>query len=640
MHYDVIQINIFPFCNLNCKFCYERTILKKGFDKSKSYYIDKCKKAIIENNITYDKIHLLGGEIFYDKDNDFDDIINFCKWLNPKEFFLRTNLLFDFDENPLFKFLQDSKIPFKIATSYDPKNRYVAKSQEDLFFNNLRRLKASDRINTDFEIPIVLTEDLLLRKTDISTIQKLYNDYPIEFRIDLNGYSKEVTENFNKYYIEFLKDFPKCRNITEFYDKTFKKYDNKYCTCYQAKQLNLGYHRNFEVNDKFLCEGKIRNESTEELLTNNYNCNICKYNDRCSDICPEGLKLSRLLDNKKCYKQALFEHLENNMTTTNLKDENKRQHHMVQYGVWPNCVNECKFCLRAERTYYSKEKQLEILQTIRKNLDYVDWENKFDAGISLLGGELYYLTDKDLQNAFMELIDDIINKVLKPSKNLDIKYSTVTNGMYNPKFLFRVVDKLVEEVGIQHIDVNFSYDFKYRYTNEKVRKLVLKNINAFHKRYNYKVNVQMILTQFVIDMWKRGEFDYNEFIKNNIPGNHLTFLYPHPIRTDIPLDDFFFKRHDFIEFVEYLKNTNLEGYLSFIFSTWNSAKFKYTGLRDRKEDKISAEVFLAPVLSDGKEIINKSCGHSELYKCYSDSDRCMLCDIMNVIDEEGYLRGI
>ena len=72
MHYDYIQINLFPFCNLNCKFCYERTLYKEGFNKSKDYYINKCKEAIENNNLTYNTISLLGGELFYDKDNKFN----------------------------------------------------------------------------------------------------------------------------------------------------------------------------------------------------------------------------------------------------------------------------------------------------------------------------------------------------------------------------------------------------------------------------------------------------------------------------------------------------------------------------------------------------------------------------------------
>ena len=68
---------------------------------------------------------------------------------------------------------------------------------------------------------------------------------------------------------------------------------------------------------------------------------------------------------------------------------------MVQYAVWPNCCNACDFCLRKNfGVTISKEQQLDILRKIRKNLDYIDWKGKFSGGISLLGGELYYVTDK------------------------------------------------------------------------------------------------------------------------------------------------------------------------------------------------------------------------------------------------------
>ena len=62
----------------------------------------------------------------------------------------------------------------------------------------------------------------------------------------------------------------------------------------------------------------------------------------------------------------------------------------------------------------------------------------------------------------MELIDVIIEYVLKVSPNPHCKYSTVTNGIYDPAFLYRVIDRIVSEVGIEKVDVNFSYDLKYR----------------------------------------------------------------------------------------------------------------------------------------------------------------------------------
>lgn len=301
---------------------------------------------------------------------------------------------------------------------------------------------------------------------------------------------------------------------------------------------------------------------------------------------------------------------------------------MVQYGVWSNCCNACKFCLREERIPYTKEQQLLSLEKIKKNLDYIDWKNQFNYGISLLGGELYYITDKELQNSFLELIDMIIEKILKISTNTDCKYSTVTNGLYEPSFLYKVIDKIVDAVGIEKVDINFSYDLKYRFKNEEDRLLVLKNINDFHKRYNYCVGVQMILTQYVIDFWKEGKFDVNVFMEKEIPGNQLCFLYPHPIHSGFVLDDFNFKRRDFLQFIQYLKSANYNIYWSFIQSTKNSCSFKYTGLKDR----IMSNYDQKPLLSDGKELINEKCGHSILYKCYADCDKCVLCDLQ-MLDE-------
>lgn len=305
-----------------------------------------------------------------------------------------------------------------------------------------------------------------------------------------------------------------------------------------------------------------------------------------------------------------------------------KDHNMVQYGVWPNCCNACDFCLREERIPYSKKKQLEWLDKIKKNIPLIDWENKFSYGISLLGGELYYITDKELQESFLELIDIIIEKILKVSKNPNCKYSTVTNGIYNPEFLFRVIDKIVNSVGIEKVDVNFSYDLKYRFKNERDRLQCLSNINEFHRRYDYCVAVQMILTQYVIDAWKHKKFNVHDFEKEFIPGNVISFLYPHPIHTGLNLTDFNFKRSDFLHFLQYLKKDCYSTYVSFILSTINSCKFKYTGL---KEKEIVTE-YSQPILSDGKEILN-TCGHSILYKCYSDCNNCMLCDLKTIFDD-------
>ena len=164
---------------------------------------------------------------------------------------------------------------------------------------------------------------------------------------------------------------------------------------------------------------------------------------------------------------------------------------------------------------------------------------------------------------------------------------------------------------------------------------MISNINAFHKRYNYRVGVQMILTQYLIDALKNRRFSITNLMTKEINGAILTFLYPHPIATGQVLNDFNFKRSDFLWLLRYLRNSSYEMYLNFIHSTKNSSVFKYTGLKNKFKMRTSgAKDFIVdctqdPVLSDGKEVVNDKCGHSILYKCYSDSDKCMLCDMLN-----------
>lgn len=300
-------------------------------------------------------------------------------------------------------------------------------------------------------------------------------------------------------------------------------------------------------------------------------------------------------------------------------------YNMLQFGVWPNCTNNCEFCLRLNRKPYTKDEQIFWLNMIKENIKHVDWVNDFPFGISLLGGELFYIHNPAVQSAFMEVVDTIIQYVLT-DKTPQARFSTVTNGLYKPHFLYKVVDYIKQRVGIERVDVNFSYDLKYRYRTEEARKLALSNILGFQQRYNYTVGVQMILTQYVIDQWKAGIFDVNDFLQNTIPGCQLAFLYPHPIHTGKKLSDFQFKRADFLAFIQYLRQASYPTYYMFINSTKNSGTFKYTGLRDRGEKDIEKLKRQIPVLSDGKEII-APCGHSTLYRCYADSDKCVLCDL-------------
>jgi hypothetical protein len=249
---------------------------------------------------------------------------------------------------------------------------------------------------------------------------------------------------------------------------------------------------------------------------------------------------------------------------------------------------------------------------------------------SLLGGEIFFIRDERYKQAILELVDVIIEYILKPSKNPRCRFSTVTNGIYDPKWLlFPVIDKIADAVGIEYVDVNFSYDFKYRFHTEESRKRCIETINAFHKRYNYVCGIQMIVTQDVVDMYLNG-WRTIDTVNELFPENMITFLYPHPIHRgnnyagEKNLERFNFTRNSFLKFLIVLKQEEPKVFESFLHSTRNSAVFKYTMMHEKMD---AGTIDQNPRLSDGKEIINTDCNHSILYQCYSDTDRCMLCDL-------------
>lgn len=311
---------------------------------------------------------------------------------------------------------------------------------------------------------------------------------------------------------------------------------------------------------------------------------------------------------------------------------------MVQYGIHSKCNGSCKFCLIEDKTVLTMEQIYIELERVKENIRFIateedNWTNTYKDGISLLGGELYFIQDEKYKKLFLEVIDVIIEEVLKKSPSKFVHYSTVTNGYYDPEWLlYPTVDKIVEAVGIDKVDVNFSFDLDYRFHSEEQKQRVLKTINDFHDRYSYCACVQMILTQRVIDRIINEGWRPSTFAEENFPGNQVTFLYPHGIHRGNDfggerfLDGFFFTRDSFLKAMRIFKKEEPITFESFVKSTRNSAIFKPTGLYFKGNTGWSSQ---SPVLTNGKEVVNKDCPqrHSNLYKCYLDSDRCMLCDL-------------
>lgn len=306
---------------------------------------------------------------------------------------------------------------------------------------------------------------------------------------------------------------------------------------------------------------------------------------------------------------------------------------MVQYGLWPNCTNSCDFCLLLDRDYKSEEERLNILASIKENIKHIDWKSKFSNGISLLGGEIYYTEYDSIKESFLDLIRRIIETIIIPTKGS--VYSTVTNGIYDSKILLEPTLDLFEEYGVlDQVDINFSWDLKYRFHNEESLQSMIRNVNMIYDKYQLTPRVQTCLTQYLIDAHLNGEFDMVSYQKEHFPHTEWSLLYPHKINTGKVLDDFFFKRDSLFSFIKYLKSHGQNELIQHLIqSVINSSQFKYTGLWERNtlygENKEITELEQSPTLENKQNLTE--CGHSDLYRCYIDSDKCLLCDLLKVI---------
>ena len=307
---------------------------------------------------------------------------------------------------------------------------------------------------------------------------------------------------------------------------------------------------------------------------------------------------------------------------------------MVQYGLWPNCTNNCDFCLLSDRVYKTKEERLRLLDAIKENIRDISWDGKFSDGISLLGGEVFYTEFDEIKDSFLDLIDIIIKHIF--AQSINARLSVVSNGIYDPNILLiPTIEKLKQNEVLDRFDLNFSYDFKYRFHTEESRLQAISNINMVYNKYNIIPCVQTCLTQYLIDMHLKDNFNIFDFQKNNFPNSILTFLYPHKINTGKTLPDFFFTRVSLMGFIKWMKkNDHIKEIENFIKSVINSSQFKYTGLFYRGDilengEEQDKEKHQKPTLE--KKQILTDCGHSQLYRCYSDCDKCMLCDLLKVV---------
>lgn len=223
----------------------------------------------------------------------------------------------------------------------------------------------------------------------------------------------------------------------------------------------------------------------------------------------------------------------------------------VQFELWKDCNNHCKFCFNKGQQEINK---LQSLLEIKQRVLNLDFDNL--NGIAFIGGEFFdnQLDNDDVKVEFYELFN-IVNSLLK-EKTIEFCFFTSSLILNKDKYLIPFLDFLKESGNLDKYTLCTSYDLKYRFHTEDNKKVWKENALFLKENYpELKIHTEMILTGFLIDAVLNDSFNLRDFSQKF--NTHIDFLEPesglyyYDKKEMIEdLSDFFPTKKAFIDFIK------------------------------------------------------------------------------------------
>lgn len=309
----------------------------------------------------------------------------------------------------------------------------------------------------------------------------------------------------------------------------------------------------------------------------------------------------------------------------------------VQFEVWQDCNNNCKFCyLNSGRCNTNNQQKID---NINKVISYITNPVEMSSfnGVGLIGGEFFQgqLHNPDVKNTWLTLMSTL-SELMDNDKIMEV-WITATLMIKDLTDLYDSLDKF-------HFD-NFkegqrvllctSYDTEGRFHSEDQRKQWFENVKTIKEKYpNVYLHCSIITSNaFVKDVV------YNNWDFNNIDQYCSTdYKVPTSFKFDIfgirkendywehvrdvsskEIDNFFIEnRNDFLKFLKlFAQHYGYEKLKIFSGNEFHSQKLiSFAGERFSEDDRWNGE----------NDVICSKCGHRYDGYCYLDSCKCAYCD--------------
>jgi MoaA/NifB/PqqE/SkfB family radical SAM enzyme len=321
---------------------------------------------------------------------------------------------------------------------------------------------------------------------------------------------------------------------------------------------------------------------------------------------------------------------------------------VIQFEVWNECNNGCKFCSNKFVYNLSDEQKLKTLDIVLQKVKSKDIYENYQR-IGFIGGEFFQgqLRNPEVKSKFMELID-VVNGYAVDGYFNQI-WICCTLIAKNQDDLWEMIDHITQK---DKLWICTSYDTVGRFHTPAMFDQWAFNMKEIKRRYpEVKINTTTILTGDFIRKYMSGEFD----LKKMKDEFNTTYFFKPPMIpsecrmtekefNDQVLKDFFPERKEFLKFLRMFRSNESQDDYDRLFDTHLRAdsliKTNYMDESERmviNRNKATDEEVTNAIKNDnfvqGVDKIeethndtNRHCRHNKAYSPYVDSDRCFYCD--------------
>lgn len=305
----------------------------------------------------------------------------------------------------------------------------------------------------------------------------------------------------------------------------------------------------------------------------------------------------------------------------------------IQFELWHECNNFCKMCfLGLENRVTPKETKIKSLKNA------IAGAKEFNGNvIAIIGGEFFQgqISDPEVHDLFYNFISLVIDRLNK--KEITESWITATLTDKTPKDFIEFLNFVKNNWnGNGRLIICTSYDIIGRFHTEEKRLNWEENISLISKvDQRILINTTMILTNALVNAYLNNEITFLDFTTKHRCG----LMIKHPNRgsykdlqeMEAALPNFVPERRKTLKFFQKLKLKEPFVYENCVFNVnlradecvkRNNNGSSYTDIRDKKGTNEYTQGY--------SETKTMDCGHSELYACYIDSDKCMMCDYLNI----------